>query len=135
MVDIITGISPLGMSGVQESLRNDTAKAESFERALNTAVENREDAEIMRAAREFESYFLQMMLKEMRKTVPRDGLFPKSRAEEIFEGMLDEETAKNAADAGGIGLAQLIYDQMTRGKTAVPPSELASGESDEGTEG
>ena len=120
MVNILSGINPLGITA-ESSLKNDAAKVSSFESALNSAVQRKEDAELMEAAKDFESYFLQMMLKEMRKTVPRDGLFPKSRAEEIFEGMLDEEFAKGAASAGGIGIAQMIYDQMIRTQGTMLP--------------
>lgn len=67
------------------------------------------------AAEAFESYFIQMMLTEMRRTIPDDGgLIPKSQAERIFTEMLDEEKAKEMARVGGIGLADVIVQQMTR---------------------
>jgi len=70
---------------------------------------------IQEAAEAFESYFLQIMLREMRKTIPDDGgIIPTSQAERIFTEMLDEEIAKEAARSGGIGLAQTIIQQMTR---------------------
>jgi len=74
-----------------------------------------ERAAIQEAAEAFESYFIQMMLREMRNTLSdEDGLIPKSRAEQIFTEMLDEEWAKEAARGRGIGLAQVIVQQMTR---------------------
>jgi len=74
-----------------------------------------EKAGIVNAAREFEAYFLQMMLREMRKTVPtqEEGMFAKSTAEEIFTDKLDEQRARLMADAGGIGLADKMVMQMT----------------------
>lgn len=67
------------------------------------------------AAREFEAYFIQILLREMRNTIPDDGgLIPTSQAERIFTEMLDEEIAKEAARAGGIGLAEVIVQQLTR---------------------
>ena len=70
---------------------------------------------IREAAEAFESYFIQILLREMRRTIPDDGgLIPKSQAERIFTEMLDEEIAKEAARAGGIGLSQVIVQQLTR---------------------
>lgn len=69
---------------------------------------------IQEAAEAFESYFLQIMLREMRKTVPENDLIPKSQAEQIFTEMLDEEMSVEMARAGGIGLSQKIIQQLTR---------------------
>jgi len=72
------------------------------------------------AAEAFESYFIQMMLTEMRRTIPDDKSFiPKSHAERIFTEMLDEEIAKEAARAGSFGLADTIVRQMTMESYAV----------------
>ena len=74
-----------------------------------------ERAAIQEAAEAFESYFLQIMLREMRRTLPEDGgIIPTSQGERIFTEMLDEEKAQEMARAGGIGLAQTIVQQMTR---------------------
>jgi flagellar protein FlgJ len=76
-----------------------------------------EKAGIVNAAREFEAYFLQMMLREMRRTIPQqeEGMFAKSTAEEIFTDKLDEQRARDMAAAGGIGLADMMVMQMTMG--------------------
>ena len=49
---------------------------------------------------------------EMRKTVPEDPMFGKSNAMDIFEDMRDTELMKATAEAGGIGLADIIYKQL-----------------------
>jgi len=72
-------------------------------------------AALRHAAEMFESYFLQMMFREMRSTTLNENSFmPKSHAEKIFTDMLDEQVSKDAAAAGGMGLADMIYRQMTR---------------------
>ena len=74
-------------------------------------------AAIREAAVMFESYFIQMMFREMRRsseTLNENSFIPRSQAERIFTEMLDEETAIQAAENGGIGLADMIYKQMTR---------------------
>ncbi|MCL2500183.1 MAG: rod-binding protein [Defluviitaleaceae bacterium] len=78
----------------------------------NNAIDR---AEIRNAAEMFESYFLQIMFREMRRTTLNENSFiPKSHAEEVFTEMMDEQVSKDAASAGGIGLADMIYKQMTR---------------------
>jgi flagellar protein FlgJ len=90
---------------------------DAMERQLNPGTEGStvDRAELRHAAEMFESYFLQMMFREMRKTTVNENSFiPKSHAEKIFQEMLDEQVSKDAASAGGIGLADMIYKQMTR---------------------
>ena len=91
---------------------------QGFEATLKnaaSALESIEDTQLRRATIEFESFFLNMMFKEMRKTVGNEHSFlPQSNAERIFNEMLDEERAKAAANAGGIGLADMMYQQLRR---------------------
>lgn len=66
-------------------------------------------------SREFEAIFLNQLVAAMRKTVPDGGLIEKSSAEEIFQGMLDEEWAKRLAGRNGPGgLSQILYQQLSR---------------------
>jgi flagellar protein FlgJ len=64
-------------------------------------------------AQQFESLFLNIMLKEMRKTVDRSGLLG-SDAMETYEQMYDQQIALGMAKAGGIGLAPFIERQMQK---------------------
>src|SRR5690625_3494972 len=70
------------------------------------------EQQLRAAVSEFESLFIHEMLSAMRKTVPEDGLIPTNTAENIFEDMLDEEIAKMSSQAGGIGLAEMLYQQL-----------------------
>lgn len=77
---------------------------------------SKEDAELKQVCQEFESVFLYLMMKEMRKTVPESKLFHGGRAEEIFRDMMDEEISKDMAKgpSGGLGIGALLYDQLKR---------------------
>ena len=97
------------------------AELDRFRDILAAAIADTEEsltersAQIRKAAEAFESYFIQIMFREMRRTTfDERGLFPRSNAERIFTDMLDEEIAKSAAAGRGIGLADMIYQQMTR---------------------
>ncbi|MDR5659700.1 rod-binding protein [Serpentinicella sp. ANB-PHB4] len=75
-------------------------------------IDDRE--KLMDACREFEAIFLNMMMKEMRKTIPTDGLTEKSQAREIFESMHDEKLSVEMARGKGTGLAKQLYNQLSR---------------------
>jgi flagellar protein FlgJ len=95
------GFGGLGMSGVnfqaQLAMRQ---HAEELPEGRENAVE---------AARKFESYLAQVMLREMRKTVP-DGGFFSGPSMETFVDMFDEAVAERIAEGGRLGLA----DQLAR---------------------
>jgi len=92
----------------------DKASGEGFQAALDAAVHQNDPVRLRKACEGFESYFLQMMFREMRKTkLNTDGIFAKSNAEEIYEDMLYEEYAKTAAGKGGIGLADMMFRQLS----------------------
>jgi flagellar protein FlgJ len=99
------------------STQRQTEEVNKFQSVLDKAMEGNEEVEkedVLEACKSFESYFIQTMFREMRKTsLDANGLFAKSNAENIFTDMLDEEVAKQSAEGGGIGLAAMMYKQLT----------------------
>lgn len=87
-------------------------KVEHFKDKLAEAAKQKDDEGLREAAREFESYFIGMMLKQMRRTVVESELTVKSEARKQFETMLDDEYAKSMASGEGIGLGAVIFDAM-----------------------
>jgi Rod binding domain-containing protein len=65
----------------------------------------------------FEAIFIQKMWEQMRATIPESGLL-KGREEKFWQSMYDQELAKTMAGAGGIGLADMMYEQLSRGLRA-----------------
>ncbi|MCL1884023.1 MAG: rod-binding protein [Defluviitaleaceae bacterium] len=81
----------------------------------DSTLEERERAQIRQAAEMFESYFLNMMFRQMRSVnFDEDGFIPRGNAERIFTEMLDEVISDKAAEQGGFGLADMLYAQMTK---------------------
>ena len=70
------------------------------------------------AAQQFESLFINMMMKEMRKTVDRSDLLG-SDAMETYEQMFDQQVALGMSKPGCIGLAKFLDEQMNRNKAPV----------------
>ena len=74
----------------------------------------------------FEAIFLQKMWEQMRKTVPKEG-YLHSKDEETYQSLFDVELCKKMASAGGIGLADMLYEQLSQqlentGRTTTPSS-------------
>ena len=71
------------------------------------------DKKLREACQGFEAMFLNIMYKEMRNTVPENSLFGDSNADKILQDMRDTEMVNQMAKAGGVGLADVIYRQLT----------------------
>lgn len=67
---------------------------------------------LRQAAKMYESQFLNTMVAQMRKTVPESGLVKKSYAEKFFQNKLDQNYVEAWTNKGGIGLADLVYNQI-----------------------
>lgn len=78
----------------------------------------REDQKLKEACKEFESLFLNQLLTSMRKTIPKSDLFGENQQEkEMYDNMMDQEMAKAWASSDGVGIANVLYQQMKQNKT------------------
>jgi flagellar protein FlgJ len=75
-------------------------------------LEGADRADIERAAKEFEGYFVAYMLKVMRETVPK-GLFENKYGEQFYY-FYDQEIGRLAAERGGLGFGTMILEQYSR---------------------
>ncbi len=65
-------------------------------------------------AREFESLFVSMMLRSMRRTVQRSELLPESMGEKMYRSMLDDEYARMISKEASLGLSDLILNEIQK---------------------
>ncbi len=63
------------------------------------------------AAREFETLFIGQMLKAMRDSLPKDGLFSSSDMR-LYQGWFDQQLARELGQRGALGLAKTIEKQL-----------------------
>lgn len=62
---------------------------------------------IRETAQQFESMFIEMMMKSMRESVEKSDL-NESSAEDTFQGMFDKEVAHQMAKRGTVGIADML---------------------------
>lgn len=86
---------------------------------LRGQVNEKPQGALKQTAQQFEAYFLQEMMRSMRKTVEKSDLVEQGTVE-FYEEMMDKEFAMLMAKNGGIGLAQTLEAQIQRLKA--PPS-------------
>ena len=70
--------------------------------------------ELRAACADFEAHMTNQLLTAMRKTIPDDGLLPKSKGEEMFQSMLDQELAIQMAQGRGMGFGETLYKQLVQ---------------------
>ena len=71
------------------------------------------DGQLRDAAKMYEQHFLSEMVKSMRKTTGgEDGLIKKNMGEKIFAEQLDGQYVEQWANKGGVGIADMIYNQI-----------------------
>lgn len=78
---------------------------------LRAQAKHSPDQALKAAAQQFESVFLNMMLKSMREATPQDGMF-ESEQTKMFTGMLDQQLAQSMSSRG-VGLADIMVKQLS----------------------
>jgi len=82
---------------------------------------------VKKAALDFESHFVGMLINEMKKTVEKDPMFHGGEGERTFDEMLSFEQAKDIVHkSGGFGIARMIEQKMITqfGNGYIPADEI-----------
>ena len=70
--------------------------------------------ELRKKCQEFEAIFARSLLKNMRATIPSDGVLEKNNDREIFEDLMDMEVANQISRKNALGIADLIFRQLSK---------------------
>lgn len=81
-----------------------------------------ERAQLRRMSQELEGVFLYQLFEAMRATVPQGGLTTPSAGQQMFDSLLDQTLASQAARKMQRGLGEALYRQLSRG---LPPESDA----------
>lgn len=68
--------------------------------------------QVLKAARMYEQTFLNEMVKAMRGSVQKSDLIQENMAEKIFKDQLFDKHVETWTQNGGVGMADLIYDEI-----------------------
>lgn len=106
------------------------SKAESLQGRLANGSSTTDEDELKEACKEFEAYFVEQVFNEMMKTTKvfsddkEDGYA--SKMVDYFKDFAVQELCSQVTDGNGLGLANILYEQMKRnyGIGVVQPEAL-----------
>lgn len=115
----MSNIDLSGLSDVYSQYTDAQVKNFAAEKLKSTAKQdysNATDEELMSVCKQFESYFLEQVFKEMEKTVPESQFSDQSTSSLVsfFKDNARTELATQSTDNNSLGLAQMLYEQMKR---------------------
>lgn len=105
-------------------------KASSLQSKLENSGESVDEKELMDACKEFEAYFMEQVFNSMLETTKvfsdDDENGYASKMVDYFKDFAVQELCDNVTDGNGLGLANILYEQMKRnyGIGVVQPEEL-----------
>lgn len=100
-------VSMIAAPGAQVTAEPDIAGAA---RRLQAAP----PAEMKKAAEQFEAVFLTQFVGSMFEGMKSDGLFGGGQGEKMWQGFLTQHIADAFAQRGGIGIADMVLEQMIK---------------------
>jgi flagellar protein FlgJ len=96
------------------SQRNDKTSALK-DKLSSTDYSTVADDELMEVCKDFEAYFTEQVFKALERMVPKSEESSSSTYMDYFGDTLTQEYAKSATEqGGGLGIAQMLYEQMKR---------------------
>lgn len=90
----------------------DDQSSESLIKSLGSKQSDATDEEMLKACKEFEQYFIEQVIKEVKKTIPKDDLLGDNEYMNMFEDQMFQGVAEKITESGEIGLAKQLYDSM-----------------------
>ncbi len=106
------------------------AKLAAQSQALRRRFENsgQDQAKLKEATQDFEAIFIGKLWEQMRNTVPKEG-YLHSKQEDFYLSMFDQELSRKLAGAGGIGIGDMLYEQLKshlveKSKSATPGTPI-----------
>lgn len=111
--------SPIDMRSTQMQMQDQLVQGQTRDIGNLTKMggsaktEAQKEKKLREACEGFESIFIQKMWQQMRATLPKTNML-QGKEEQYWQSMYDQELAKDMTKAGGIGLADMMYDQLSR---------------------
>lgn len=112
MSDLITGVG-----SYFDTYTKSNVSADKLKDKLGSDYSSATDDEMMEVCREFEAYFTEQVFKAMQKMVPESNENSSTSYVSMFKDTLTQEFAKMSSESDGgrgLGIAQMLYEQMKR---------------------
>ena len=121
-------MTDINMLNYQNYLNNTTSPISSkIDSMKNKDFSKATDEELMDACKEFEAYFMEMVMKEMTKNIHLTGENADAGSSTLVDFYKDQTISKLATQSteqNSLGLAQQMYEQMKREGNALTADEI-----------
>ena len=67
---------------------------------------------LKKACADLESVFVSELMKAMRNSVPKGGLFPEAAGSDVYQSIADTQFAEYLSQGSGFGLGEMVYNHM-----------------------
>lgn len=115
------GIGIDSISAMIDQTRSSAANssANSLQSKLNGDLSSSTDDELMSVCKQFEAYFVEQVMKEVEKTIPKDEDEDASMSQlrDFYKEEMIQTLAEDVCKQQNLGLAQQMYEQMKRNYT------------------
>lgn len=122
----VSGISSM-LNQTTAATNETTAKTDSLKNSVNGLSSNSTDEELMEVLKDFESYFIEQMIKEMKDTFTNEEE-ESSLASQYTDTFMDyaiEELADELLEEVGGNMTQQLFEQMKRNYNIPTAEEVA----------
>lgn len=108
----ISSIGAMSMNSYVNQAKS-SASTSAMEDTLSKDYANATDDELMAVCKDFESYFVEQLIKAMESTLDEEE-DPLSGEYSYFKDMQTQQYAEMLTEQTDLGLAQMLYEQMKR---------------------
>lgn len=87
-----------------------------LEETLNSDLSKATEDELMDVCKDFEAYFTEQMFKAMQKMIPESEEVSSytRQIQDYYKEQMVQSFADQSANGDGLGIAQMLYEQMKR---------------------
>jgi len=111
---IDNNIKPIPATNATDpSLSVEESRNNSFESIIKNKLNDKDQKKLYEACQGLEAIWLSKVMGTMRNSINRSDLIPRSFADETFESMLYDEYATEMSKTGQIGIAEILYQQLS----------------------
>ena len=108
-----------GLSNVYTEYLNqqtDNISTKKMQDTVSKDYSKASDEELLDVCKQFEAYFMEQVFKQMEKTIIKDEASSGSSTAlvDYFKDSALQELTKTSTETQGLGIAQMLYEQMKR---------------------
>ena len=108
-----------GLSNIYTEYLNqqtDNVSSKKMQDTVSKDYSKATDEELLDVRKQFESYFMEQVFKQMEKTIIKDesSSGQTTALVDYFKDSALQELTKTSTETQGLGIAQMLYEQMKR---------------------